>query len=184
VASLGACSGASQRQTPQAGSTCRPANLALQLLDSGEATFNTDAVWGLTNTSATPCSLDGYPIVTTYHSSGGVRFASRVAVEVRYAKGVPGWITEHAQRRPPRGPTHVVLKPGHRAAFIFTYQTDPTATTPCPTTVFSIRLPGSNDAITSSTPSVSVCPGPYFGDLLIVSPIVPSSSLPANIPQP
>jgi hypothetical protein len=142
--------GSSGATGPGAGAAaCRPADLYLSLVGTDAGLGHRALVVGATNTSGTPCTLDGYPTV-----GFGTLTHARLHVDAihggSYMAGDPG-----AHR--------VVVPPHGRALAVVSWDASSTAPGPGgkrPATAAEVRLALAPDATPSTRPVTSIAPVP------------------------
>ena len=116
----------------------------------------------MTNTGASPCTVDGYPTVALFSGSGApltVTMVNGLSVTVSTAANAP--------------PASVVVAPSSTAQFAYQFSDVPVGSeTSCPTSeAASVTMPGA----TTPSPTFQLAIGPCGNGTIRVSPVYASS---------
>ena len=116
----------------------------------------------VTNTGASPCTVDGYPTVALFSGSGApltVTMVNGLSVTLSTAANAP--------------PSSVVVAPSSTAQFAYQYSDVPVGSeTSCPTSESaSVTMPGA----TTASPTFQLAIGPCGNGTIHVSPVYASS---------
>ena len=130
--------------------TCQPNGLAMAAGMGNGGAGTIEMVVTMTNTSAAPCTLDGYPGMQLLDSSG----AKLPTTVVR--GGGPGFLNPAANQPP----APVTLQPGQKASFSLSYEDVPVGTeTSCPTSAKAQITPPNDFSFAVIALQASACGG-------------------------